>query len=469
MKIKNFKSVAIALALTLAFNLHAQVTFVVENLPADTPSVDNLYIAGDFNGWNPGAAANMMHKNEQDKWTITLPQRPEGAVMLYKFTRGSWETVEKGSAGEEIPNRLFTFGNGSTIPVTILRWADNGGGAASTAATNVSVMDENFFMPQLNRSRRIWVYLPPDYETSGLSYPVMYMHDGQNLFDVLTSFSGEWEVDEALNTLASQGHKVPIVVGIDNGGVDRIAEYTPWPNTQYGGGDGDLYIRFIVETLKPQIDQQYRTLSDRNNTALMGSSLGGLISHYGALKYQDVFSKAGLFSPSYWFSDSLWAFTRTHGRQHSMRLYQMCGTLEGSNTVGDMLRMNDSLIVAGFSQDEIFNKVVTGGQHNEALWRNNFAEAYLWLFEAGAPAIDDMKAKAAILVFPNPVENELTLAGIPVFPADSVVIYDISGKPVKSLTGVTDNKIAVGELKPGIYFLRLSHGDSMLEGKFIRK
>jgi predicted alpha/beta superfamily hydrolase len=128
-------------------------------------------------------------------------------------------------------------------------------------------MDENFFMPQLNRSRRIWLYLPPAYETSGLSYPVMYMHDGQNLFDVLTAYSGEWEVDEALNTLASQGHKVPIVVGIDNGGTNRIGEYTPWSNPDYGGGDGDLYIRFIVETLKPYIDQHYRTLSDRSNTA----------------------------------------------------------------------------------------------------------------------------------------------------------------------------------------------------------
>jgi hypothetical protein len=201
----------------------------------------------------------------------------------------------------------------------------------------------------------------------------------------------------------------------------------------------------------------------------MGSSLGGLVTHYGALKHQDIFSKAGLFSPSYWFSDSVWAFTRTHGKQHSMRLYQMCGTLEGSNTVGDMLRMNDSLIVAGFGQDEIFNKVVTGGQHNEALWRSNFTEAYLWLFEAGAPAINDLKGKAAILFFPNPVENELTLAGLPVSPADSVVIYNISGKPVKTFTGVTGNKIAVGDLKPGIYLLRLKQGKTLLEGKFIRE
>jgi enterochelin esterase-like enzyme len=146
----------------------------------------------------------------------------------------------------------------------------------------------------------------------------------------------------------------------------------------------------------------------------MGSSLGGLISHYGALKYQEVFSKAGIFSPSYWFSDSVWSFTRTQGKQDNMRLYQLCGTLEGGNTVGDMLRMNDSLIIAGFSQEEIFNKVVTGGQHNEALWRSNFAEAYLWLFEEGSAAIDDRQGRSAILCFPNPVGDELTLAGLQV-------------------------------------------------------
>jgi predicted alpha/beta superfamily hydrolase len=313
--------------------------------------------------------------------------------MLYKFTRGSWDTVEKGAGGEEIANRTFTFGNGETVNVVILNWADNGVGATSTAAENVAVMDEDFFIPQLNRNRRIWIYLPPDYVTSGDNYPVMYMHDGQNLFDVLTSYSGEWEVDETLNFLASQGTKVPIVVGIDNGETYRIDEYTPWSNLQYGGGEGELYIRFIIETLKPYIDQHYRTFSDRNNTALMGSSLGGLISHFGALQYQDVFSKVGIFSPSYWFSDSVWLFTSQTGKQQEMKIYQLCGTLEGGNTVSDMLRMNDTLVKSGFQQTEIFNKVVTGGQHNEEFWRTNFSEAFLWLFGYGSSGIDEHPEK----------------------------------------------------------------------------
>ena len=185
------------------------------------------------------------------------------------------------------------------------------------------------------------------------------MHDGQNLFDAATSYSGEWEVDETLNKLAAQGKKVPIVVGIDNGGGDRIGEYTPWANSQYGGGDGEKYMQFIVETLKPYIDQHYRTLPDRENTGILGSSLGGLISHYGSLRYQGTFSKVGLFSPSYWFSDNIWAFTHSIGLGQNLRFFQLCGTGEGAGVQSDMQRMNDSLVSMGFGQDNIFNKIVS--------------------------------------------------------------------------------------------------------------
>ena len=468
-RMRNQLIISIILAAAFVLPATAQVTFIIDNLPSVTPPQDNLYIAGDFTGWNPGSASYMLHKNDQDKWEITLAEQASGTVIHFKFTRGSWETVEKGASGEEISDRTFTFGNGETIPVDILNWADNGGGPVSTAAENVSVMAENFFIPQLNRSRRVWIYLPPDYNTSGLEYPVLYMHDGQNLFDAMTSFSGEWQVDETLNALALQGYKVPIVVGVDNGGASRIAEYTPWINQQYGGGDGELYIRFIFETLKPYIDANYRALTDRENTALMGSSLGGLISHYGALSYQDVFSKAGIFSPSYWFSDSVWAFTRQTGKLREMRLYQLCGTLEGGNTVTDMLKMNDTLLDAGFNQAEIFNKVVTGGQHNEALWRSEFKDAYLWLFGNYASAVPMISGKSTLLCFPNPVESELTFQGLPLTAADSIDIFDITGQKVKTLPILSGNKAIVKELTPGVYILRILKGGLCLEGKFIKK
>ena len=134
------------------------------------------------------------------------------------------------------------------------------------------------------------------------------MHDSQNLFDNYYSFAGEWGIDETLNSLFNAGDYGCIVVGVDNGGVERINEYSPWVNASYGGGDGDKYARFIVETLKPYIDQNYRTSPEREKTGIMGSSMGGLISFYIGLKYQEVFSKIGIFSPSFWFSKECYSF-----------------------------------------------------------------------------------------------------------------------------------------------------------------
>jgi pimeloyl-ACP methyl ester carboxylesterase len=294
------------------------------------------------------------------------------------------------------------------------------------------------------------------------------MHDGQNLFDALTAFAGEWEVDETLNNLAADGHKVPIVVGIDNGGTNRLGEYTPWVNTQYGGGDGEKYMQFIVETLKPYIDQHYRTLPDRDNTALMGSSLGGLISHFGALRYQDVFSKAGLISPSYWFSDSIWSFTHQTGKQDDMRFYQLCGDNEGAGVTEDMQRMSDSLLSIGFPQDKIYNKIIPGGQHNETLWRETFAEAYLWLFGSFANSVNEPFVRSQMIVYPNPVNNLLTLPDAGKKAYDTVVITDIKGRQVKSFSHPKNNEIDVSSFSAGSYIVKCRRGDVVWQAKFIK-
>lgn len=445
-----------------------QVTFILDEIPAYTPAEDSIYIAGDFNGWNPGDPGNVMHKNNDGKWEITLAAQPDLTPISYKFTRGSWATVEKGVSGEEIPDRAFTYGNGDVVNTIVYNWADNGGGN-STAQPNVLVMSTDFYMPQLDRYRRIALYLPPDYETSGLSYPVLYMHDGQNLFDAYTAYAGEWEVDETLNSLAGEGYQVPLVVGIDNGGGNRIGEYTPWYNSQYGGGDGEKYIQFIVETLKPYIDQHYRTLPDRDNTALMGSSLGGLISHFGGLAYQDVFSKAGLFSPSYWFSDSIWSFTHQEGMQDDMRFFQLRGSGEGTEMATNMQRMNDSLVSIGVAQNNIFNKVVAGGQHNEQLWREAFGEAYLWLFNSYANAVNEPDMNGKIMISPNPVNNLLTLSSSENIFFDTVLIIDIHGRYVRTYTKPQKNVFDVSELATGIYFARCTNSNYVSGGSFIKR
>ena len=281
---------------------NAQITLRITQLPSNTPSGATIYFGGSINSWQPGDANFALIDDGQGVKTITIP---EGAGSVqYKFTRGSWATVETNSTGGDIANRTFTFnGQPQTINLTVQSWKDLGSGGTSTAASNVQILNTNFFMPQLNRSRRIWLYLPPDYQTTTKTYPVIYMQDGQNLFDNLTAFGGnEWRVDETLNNLHQNGDYGAIVVGIDNGGSHRINEYGPWVNAQYGGGQGSLYMDFIVETLKPYIDANFRTKPQAPFTAMIGSSLGALISTYGQVRFTQTFEKVGSFSPAYWFN-----------------------------------------------------------------------------------------------------------------------------------------------------------------------
>ena len=461
---KTFTTIILALLLTAS---QAQVTFIVDSLPDYTPPEDELYIAGSFNGWNPGDAAHVMQKNGDDLWEITLNGFSNGETIGYKFTRGSWETVEKGPNGEEIDDRSFTFGNGESVDVKIYNWADNGGGGGgSTAAENVIIMDENFYIPQLDRYRRIWLYLPPDYEQSQENYPVLYMHDGQNLFDENTSFMGEWEVDETLNDLEGQGYRVPIVVGIDNDGQHRANEYLPWYNPNFAGGEGDEYMAFIVETLKPYIDNNYRTLTERDNTGIMGSSLGGVISLYGAMKYQDVFSKCGPFSPAYWANyDSIWPFLAETGYEQEIRFYQNCGENEGGQYIDRMYEMEDTLNTLGYQH--VSSKVIEGGDHNEATWAGDFEAAYLYLFAAWASGIEENRNIRPLKVYPNPVKDVLYLKQLPKNKGSVVSILDVNGNVL-----LTDehpgNEIEVQSLQPGTYIIILETGEVDFVGRFVK-
>ena len=198
------------LILLISLQISAQITLKITSVPNNTPSGSTIYIAGNFNNWDPGLTPMVADGNGNYTYTI-----PEGSgVLLYKFTRGTWPSVEGDAAGNEIANRTANFtGNPQNLNLTVQSWKDLiGSGNQSTAASNVHIMSNNFAIPQLNRTRKIWIYLPPDYETSTKTYPVLYMQDGQNLFDNQTAFSGEWQVDETLNNLFTQGDYGAIVI-----------------------------------------------------------------------------------------------------------------------------------------------------------------------------------------------------------------------------------------------------------------
>lgn len=251
----------------------------------------------------------------------------------------------------------------------------------STAASNVSLLKKELVIPNLNAiSHKIWIYLPPNYENTSKKYPVIYMHDAQNLFDAATSYAGEWEVDETLNKLYEKTGKGFIVVGIENGGEERLNEYTPWKNEKYGGGKGAIYIDFIVNTLKPYIDDHYRTKKQQKHTGLIGSSLGGLISYYGGLEYPKTFGKIGALSTSFWFSEKVLDFTEEKGNLKKVKLFLLVGGKEGDDMDKDTQKMEKLLLKTGFKPKNLETKINPEGQHNEAFWSNEFLEVVSWLY-----------------------------------------------------------------------------------------
>jgi alpha-glucosidase len=251
----------------------------------------------------------------------------------------------------------------------------------STAASNVSLLKMEFVIPNLNAiSHKVWIYLPPNYANTSKKYPVIYMHDAQNLFDAVTSYAGEWEVDETLNKLYEKTGKGFIVVGIENGGEERINEYTPWKNEKYGGGKGAIYVDFIAKTLKPYIDDNFRTKKQQRHTGLIGSSLGGLISYYGGLQYSKTFGKIGALSTSFWFSEKVVDFTLEKGNLKKAKLFLLVGGKEGDGMDKDTQKMEKLLLKTGFKSQNLFTKINPEGEHNEAFWRSEFLEVITWLY-----------------------------------------------------------------------------------------
>lgn len=252
-----------------------------------------------------------------------------------------------------------------------------------TSIDNVFILKDSFAVKNKKDStiyRKVWLYLPPNYDNSKESFPVIYMHDGQNLFDAKTSYAGEWKVDETLNTIYKKKGKGFIAVGIENAGKERLNEYSPWIHQKYGGGNGDRYLNMILNDLKPLIDKNFRTKKDANNTAIIGSSMGGLISYYAGLKHPEVFKKIGALSTSFWFSNEVKNCTKSRGNLQNSKLFLLVGGKEGGGMDSDMKTMEKLLKKTGFNSNNLQSKINSEGKHNEAFWSSEFEEVITWLF-----------------------------------------------------------------------------------------
>jgi predicted alpha/beta superfamily hydrolase len=252
---------------------------------------------------------------------------------------------------------------------------------------------KSFHSKILNNDRDVVVYLPPGYESNkSKRYAVLYLNDGQNLFDGATSYipGKEWRVDETAQALITAGKIEPlIIVGINNAGKDRIDEYTPAPDEKYKmGGKADLYGRMLVEELKPFIDSAYRTRKDAGHTGIGGSSLGGLVSLYLALKYPDVFRRAAVVSPSVWFANKqIVHYTEELKSKPRVRIWMDMGTKEGRNaddaiqSIVDARVLKDTLLKKGWrSGKDLTYFEAEGAEHNETAWAGRVEQILKFLF-----------------------------------------------------------------------------------------
>ncbi len=378
----------------------AEITFRVE-VPDDTPTADSIHVAGDFQGWDPGSAGHRLALASDGRYVITLTLPP--GPIAFKFTRGDWARVEKGASGEEIANRVVRVDGDEIVDAVVRSWADRRpAGSPSPPPRRSTITGEvrTLEIPGFLGGRRVWVYVPPDYHAEPeRRYPVLYMLDGQNAFDAATSFAGEWRADETSEALVPRGEIAPaIVVAIANGGERRLDEYTPFVDAHRGGGGGRAHLESIIRMVMPVVDERFRTLTGPEHTALVGSSLGGLMALYAVHAFPDVFGMVGAVSPSLAWADHAifdWIASESPAPDDPSaraRIYVDMGTRESGvlrdadgngidDAVDDVRELGARLIASGRSPG-VGLKIVEdeGGRHDERTWAERFPDVLRFLF-----------------------------------------------------------------------------------------
>lgn len=307
-------------------------------------------------------------------WSSSAPAKAgAGQVWTYTWPDELGDVDMKPALGEKVSTGgVYRLAAGKTVDIYPFFGAPFG---------KVSIV-AGVASPQLGNSRSLRIYLPPSYqENAAKRYPVLYMHDGQNLFDAKTAAYGvEWGIDETVNHLVATGvMDEVIVVGIDNT-PDRIAEYTPCCDPKHGGGKLDAYDAFIVDTVKPMIDKTLRTLPGKDNTAIMGSSLGGIASVAMAQRHPDIFSKAGGVSSSFWWNNR--ALVTKIAARVPVRFYIDAGSRDDG--LEDTMLMRDAMLRQGYiSGADLFFYSAEGGSHNEKSWAARVEKPLAWFFPWG--------------------------------------------------------------------------------------
>ncbi|WP_051605554.1 alpha/beta hydrolase [Sediminibacter sp. Hel_I_10] len=245
----------------------------------------------------------------------------------------------------------------------------------------IEVIEEAYEIPHLNATRKISAVLPYDYYQTDKRYPVLYLQDGQNLFNPLALY-GDWAIDKSMEKLAEEGMSDIVIIAIDHGEEERINEYLPYYHPRFGEGKGNFYIQFMIERLIPYINNNFRTLTDFENTGIGGSSMGGLISLHAGLSNPGVFGKMMIFSPSLWISKTIFNNTKSFEPLEESKIYLYSGGKESIEHLPNAQKLGSIIkekMIKGHRIDFHFS-INEMGNHAEVHWREEFPKAVKWLF-----------------------------------------------------------------------------------------
>jgi predicted alpha/beta superfamily hydrolase len=346
-------------------------------VPPAIDSGESYYLSAEHQRWAPADSAYRFRR-VGDQWELTF-QFTSKYFLQYRITRGSDVAVESSAEGYPTRPRLAEITRDTLLSVTVAGWADRIV-RKSTASPQVQLFAEAFAFPTLSRSHRVWVYLPRGYASSRRRYPVMYLMDGEALFDRAQTDDGEeWEVDETLDRTTSADAGM-IVVGIE-GGSKRVSEYLPYATTSgRPTSEGRAFVHDLVTTLMPAISQRYRVQPGRKTTAIGGSSMGAFIALFAALEHPDRFGGVAAFSPPQWTGlpmDSLERAVAQRGAALRARVMLYAGGQE----MGDayVARTRAFATALGRWQGVVSRfELAPTGEHRARDWRVPFAQFAAW-------------------------------------------------------------------------------------------
>jgi predicted alpha/beta superfamily hydrolase len=448
--------------------IQAQVTYTV-TVPTGTNA---CFIAGDMTGWG----LMQMTQVSSNVFTITISYAT--ASQQYKYCSGPlWNFNEVTSIGGYVANRSYNAND------VVVRWAALWDFTNNYPPTVSSGSIKRFwFTSTLVDNRYVDVWLPNGY-SSALRYNVLYMHDGQMLFDKSTTWNGqEWNVDSIMGVLSSGGKIEPtIVVGISSNGNKRQAEYFPEkvipaiPEPQksnleslfYGTTRGDAYLKFIVTELKPFIDSAFSTNPGFAHTYIAGSSMGGLISLYAYCEYPQIFSGAACLS-THWigtFADNadipnaIAAYVKQNiPPQKDRKIYFDHGTVGFDSYYGPyQLKIDSLFIAAGYTSSNFTSLIFQGADHNENAWQARFSIPAAFILSGtslGITGNEERTTAYSYTAYPNPARNRVYILRPGETSEKQVTVYDVTGREVIHVR-TTSGSVDISRLPAGMYFMHI--------------